>query len=63
MEALTERIKASVLNDIAKGYEETTPEEVLAAMEKKYPDTPRDEIGHAIADILNQLLREGLLKD
>ena len=34
MEALTERIKASVLNDIAKGYEETTPEE-YASM--KYP--------------------------
>ena len=43
--------------------EDTTPEAVFEEMKKKYPDTPVDDIGHAIADILNQLLKEGLLVD
>ena len=43
--------------------EDTTPEKILAEMQKKYQDTPVDEIGHSIADILNQLNRAGLLID
>ena len=43
--------------------QDTTPEAVLENMKKKYPDTPVDEIGNAIADTLNQLLREGLLEE
>ena len=51
---------ADIVKLLAK---ETTPEKVLAAMEKKYPDADRNEIGHSIADILNQLSKEGLLKE
>ena len=43
--------------------EETTHEAVLKAMTKKYPDTPVADIRNAVADLLNQLLREGLLID
>ena len=43
--------------------EETTPEEVHRALCEKFPDSDVDEIGHMLADFLNQLLREGLLKE
>lgn len=57
------RLNKSAADIVKLLSEETTPEAVLAAMEKKYPDTPRAEIGHAIADMLNQLKKEGLLKE
>ena len=43
--------------------EETTPEAVHSVMKEKYPDASADDIGRGIADILNQLLKEGLLKE
>ena len=43
--------------------EETTPEAIMAEMKKKYPDASDDEIGNGIADVLNKLNREGLLKE
>ena len=43
--------------------EDTTPEEVHRALCEKFPDSDVDEIGHMLADFLNQLLREGLLKE
>ena len=41
--------------------EDTTPEEVHQKLCEKYPDSTRDELGHMLADFLNQLLKEGLL--
>ena len=41
--------------------EDTTPEKVHKALCEKYPDSTVDEIGHMLADFLNQLLKEGLL--
>ena len=41
--------------------EDTTPEEVHQTLCEKYPDSTRDELGHMLADFLNQLVREGLL--
>lgn len=55
------RLNESAADIIKLLANDTTPEKVLEEMKKKYPDTPVDEIGHAIADILNQLVREGLL--
>ena len=42
--------------------EDTTPEAVHKALCEKYPESSVDEIGHMLADFLNQLVREGLLK-
>ena len=55
------RLNESAADIIKLLANDTTPEKVLEEMKKKYPDTPQDEIGHAIADLLNQLVREGLL--
>ena len=55
------RLNESAADIIRLLAEDTTPEQILAAMREKYPDTPVDEIGYAIADMLNQLNREGLL--
>ena len=55
------RLNESAADIIKLLAEDTTPEKVLEEMKKKYPETPVDEIGHAIADLLNQLVREGLL--
>jgi len=41
--------------------EDTTPEEVHQTLCELYPDSTRDELGHMLADFLNQLAREGLL--
>ena len=43
--------------------EDTTPEAVHKALCEKYPESSVDEIGHSLADFLNQLVREGLLKE
>ena len=43
--------------------EETTPEKVHKALCEKFPESDVDEIGHMLANFLNQLLKEGLLKD
>ena len=51
---------AEIIKLLAK---ETTPEEIHNALCKKYPDSSVDEIGYMLADFLNQLLREGLLKE
>lgn len=42
--------------------EDTTPEAVHKALCEKYPESSVDEIGLMLADFLNQLVREGLLK-
>ena len=55
------RLNESAADIIKLLANDTTPEAVLEEMKKKYPDAPVDDIGHAIADILNQLVREGLL--
>ena len=57
------RLNKSAADIVKLLAKETTPEKVLEAMQKKYPDTPIDDIGYAIADVLNQLLKEGLLKE
>lgn len=36
---------------------------VHKALCEKYPESSVDEIGHSLADFLNQLVREGLLKE
>ena len=41
--------------------EDTTPGQVHAALIAQHPESTVDEIGHALADFLNQLVREGLL--
>lgn len=41
--------------------DDTTPEEVHQKLCEKYTDSTRDELGHMLADFLNQLLKEGLL--
>lgn len=51
---------AEIIKLLAK---DTTPEEVHQALCEKYPDSTRDELGHMLADFLNQLLSEGLLID
>ncbi|WP_294480841.1 PqqD family protein [uncultured Ruminococcus sp.] len=43
--------------------EETTPENVHKALCKIYPESTVDEIGHMLADFLNNLLKEGLLAE
>lgn len=40
---------------------ETDPNVLLAEMMKKYPDSPKDDIGAFIADFLNHLIAEGIL--
>jgi hypothetical protein len=35
--------------------------QIHAALKEKYADSTDSEIGHALADFLNQLIREGLL--
>ena len=55
------RLNESAADIVKLLAKDTTPENVLEEMKKKYPDTPVDDIGHAVADILNQLNREGLL--
>ena len=42
--------------------EDTTPEKIHKALCEKYTDSTQDEIGHMLADFLNQLNAEGLLK-
>lgn len=54
------------LNDVSAEIldllrEDTTPDRVHRALKEKYADSTDDEIGHALADFLNQLVREGLL--
>lgn len=49
---------ADIIKLLAK---DTTPEKVHEALCKKYTDSTRDEIGHMLADFLNQLVKEGLL--
>ena len=54
------------LNDVSAGIlemlrEDTTPEKIHAALKEKYDESTDDEIGHALADFLNKLAREGLL--
>ncbi|MDO4804036.1 MAG: PqqD family protein [Lachnospiraceae bacterium] len=54
------------LNDVAQDIleqlsEDTTPEEVHAYLKEKYEDSTDQEIGEALTDFLNQLIREGLL--
>ena len=41
--------------------EDTTPEKVHKYLKEKYPESSDKEIGEALVDFLNQLLREGLL--
>ena len=41
---------------------ETDPNELLAQMMKKYPDSPKNDIGAFIADFLNHLIAEGVLE-
>ncbi|WP_297958102.1 PqqD family protein [uncultured Ruminococcus sp.] len=42
--------------------EDTTPEKIHKALCEKYNDSTPDEIGKLLADFLNQLNAEGLLK-
>ena len=41
--------------------DDTDPGKVHKALKEKYPDSTDDEIGHALADFLNLLVRDGLL--
>jgi len=41
--------------------EDTTPEAVHRALKERFPESSDNEIGAALADFLNRLLREGLL--
>lgn len=41
--------------------EDTTPEAIHLEMQRRYPDTDRDEIGNALAEFFTVLSREGLL--
>ena len=43
--------------------DETNPTKIHKYLKEKYPDSTDDEIGHALVDFLNKLLREGLLID
>ena len=43
--------------------EETTPENVMQTLMKKYPDSSDQEVGEELAAFINQLIREGLLID
>ena len=43
--------------------EDTTPEAVHKALCENHPESSLDEIGHMLADFLNQLLKEGLLQE
>ena len=54
------------LNDVSAEIlellrEDTTPMQIHAALKEKYADSTDSEIAHALADFLNQLIREGLL--
>ena len=54
------------INDVAQDIleqlkEDTTPEQVHTYLKEKYTESSEREIGEALVDFLNQLLREGLL--
>ena len=54
------------INDVAQDIleqlkEDTTPEKVHKYLKEKYPESSDKEIGEALVDFLNQLLREGLM--
>ena len=41
--------------------EDTTPQTVHQILMERYTDSTKDEIGHVLADFLNQLIREDVL--
>ena len=51
-------VSADILEQLK---EDTTPMKIHLHLKEKYPESTDDEIGHALADFLNQLIREGLL--
>lgn len=52
------QVSAEIL-DLLK--EDTTPEAVHQILRERYPDSDDQEIGEALTEFLNQLIREGLL--
>lgn len=51
-------VGAKMLSIVA---ESTTPMEAHEKLCREYPEADSNEIGHKLADFLNQLVREGLL--